>query len=98
LSTEDEVVPGNNGIEDQIMALRWIKTNVQYFGGNSDSITLTGMSAGGASVHIHYLSPKSRGLFHRGISQSGTSLCAMECDGETVEKDPKNCIQTGLFQ
>jgi bile salt-stimulated lipase len=75
LSTENDVVPGNNGIKDQILALQWIQNNVEYFGGNPDSVTISGMSAGGASVHIHYLSPRSKGLFHRGISQSGTALC-----------------------
>ncbi|XP_060536329.1 venom carboxylesterase-6-like isoform X2 [Cylas formicarius] len=74
LSTEDEVVPGNNGLKDQSLALRWIKENVEHFGGNPNSITLTGLSAGGASVHYHYLSPMSAGLFHRGVSHSGTAL------------------------
>ncbi|XP_057667531.1 venom carboxylesterase-6-like [Diorhabda carinulata] len=74
LSTEDNVVSGNNGLKDQVMALKWVKDNIKYFGGNPDSITLTGFSAGGASVHYHYLSPLSKGLFHRGLSQSGTAL------------------------
>ncbi|CAH1119260.1 unnamed protein product [Phaedon cochleariae] len=74
LSTEDDIVPGNNGVKDQILALKWIKDNIKYFGGNPDSITIHGMSAGGASVQLHYLSPKSKGLFSRGISQSGTAL------------------------
>ncbi|PSN36673.1 hypothetical protein C0J52_16277 [Blattella germanica] len=72
LDTEDDVVPGNMGMKDQAVALRWIKDNIAAFGGNPDSITLTGTSAGGASVHFHYLSPWSRGLFKGGISQSGT--------------------------
>ncbi|KAK9745227.1 Carboxylesterase family [Popillia japonica] len=74
LSTEDTVLPGNNGLKDQLLALKWIKENIRYFGGNPESITLTGMSAGGASAHIHYISPLSQGLFHRGIIQSGTAL------------------------
>ncbi|KAF2896323.1 hypothetical protein ILUMI_09830, partial [Ignelater luminosus] len=74
LSTEDNVLPGNNGLKDQLLALKWIKDNIKYFGGNPDSITLTGMSAGGASAQLHTLSPLSQGLFHRGISQSGTAL------------------------
>lgn len=61
MSTEDNVVPGNMGLKDQVMALQWIKSNIQYFGGNPNSITLTGMSAGGASVHLHYMSPMSTG-------------------------------------
>lgn len=74
LSTGDDVIPGNNGLKDQVLALKWIKENIEYFGGNPNSITLTGFSAGGASSHYHYLSPKSRGLFHRGISHSGSAL------------------------
>lgn len=74
LSTEDEVLPGNLGLKDQVAALKWVKENIQYFGGNADSITLTGISAGGSSVQIHYLSPLSKGLFNRGISQSGSAL------------------------
>lgn len=63
LSTEDDVVSGNNGIRDQILALRWVKDNIVYFGGNPDSITVTGMSAGGASVQLYYLSPLTKGKF-----------------------------------
>lgn len=75
LSTEDEVVPGNMGLKDQAMALRWVQGNVAAFGGNPNSVTLLGLSAGGASVHYQYLSPLSRGLFHRGWSMSGSALC-----------------------
>ncbi|XP_059615444.1 venom carboxylesterase-6-like [Phlebotomus argentipes] len=74
LSTEDEVVPGNMGLKDQVVALEWIKENIKAFGGNPDSVTITGLSAGGASTHLHYFSPLSSGLFHRGISQSGCAL------------------------
>ncbi|KAB0793679.1 hypothetical protein PPYR_13299 [Photinus pyralis] len=75
LSTEDEVVPGNNGMKDQVMAIQWVNDNIGYFGGNPNSITLTGLSAGGASVHLHFLSPLSKGLFKGGISLSGNALC-----------------------
>nr|CAI5831193.1 unnamed protein product [Callosobruchus analis] len=74
LSTEDDVVPGNNGLKDQALALKWIQENIEAFGGNPKSVTLTGFSAGAASVHFHYFSPYSVGLFHRGMSISGTAL------------------------
>ncbi|KYM89950.1 Venom carboxylesterase-6 [Atta colombica] len=74
LSTEDEVVPGNMGLKDQSMALRWVSQNIEWFGGDPNKVTLVGLSAGGASVHYHYLSQMSAGLFQGGISFSGTAF------------------------
>lgn len=86
LSTGDDVVSGNNGLKDQVMALRWIKNNIASFGGNPDSITLTGLSTGGCSVHLHYFSPMSHGLFHRGFSQSGVALNSFALQDEPLAK------------
>lgn len=58
------------------MAMKWIKENIESFGGNPKSITLTGFSAGAASVHFHYLSPLSKNLFNKGMSVSGSALNA----------------------
>ncbi|XP_052862415.1 esterase-5B-like [Anopheles cruzii] len=74
LSTEDDAIPGNYGLKDQVLALQWVKRNIHHFGGDPDRVTLVGFSAGGASVHLHYLSPMSRGLFQNGIAHSGTAL------------------------
>ncbi|XP_053666854.1 esterase-5B-like [Anopheles marshallii] len=74
LSTEDDVIPGNFGLKDQVTALHWVKRNIHHFGGDPNRVTLAGFSAGGASVHLHYLSPMSRGLFQNGIAHSGTAL------------------------
>ncbi|KAI9554675.1 hypothetical protein GHT06_019951 [Daphnia sinensis] len=75
LSTEDAEAPGNYGLLDQSLALRWVRNYIAHFGGNADLITIFGESAGGASVDFHVLSPYSKGLFHRAIIQSGTSTC-----------------------
>ncbi|CAL8080996.1 unnamed protein product [Orchesella dallaii] len=75
LNTGDDVVTGNQGMKDQVLALQWIQKTIKDFGGDPNSVTLFGNSAGGASVNYHMISPMSKGLFHRGISQSGSSLC-----------------------
>ena len=68
LGTED--VPGNADMMDQVMAMRWVKCNIAKFGGNPQSITLMGESAGAHSVALHLLAPLSQNLFTRAILQS----------------------------
>jgi para-nitrobenzyl esterase len=68
---EMENQTGNFGLEDEILALQWVKDNIAQFGGDPENITLFGESAGGAHVTYHIASPLSEGLFDRGIIQSG---------------------------
>ncbi|XP_063592301.1 juvenile hormone esterase-like [Penaeus indicus] len=74
LSTEDDVLPGNYGLKDQVLALQWVQENIRNFGGDPERVTIFGQSGGGTSVHHHVLSPRSEGLFQRAIMQSGTSV------------------------
>jgi len=62
---------GNFGIQDQRATMRWIRDNIASFGGNPSSVTIQGESAGAGSVSNHIMMPKSAGLFHRGITESG---------------------------
>ncbi|XP_037812857.1 esterase B1-like [Lucilia sericata] len=64
-------VPGNAGLKDQVMALKWVKDNISYFGGDEQNITLFGESAGGASVHFMAVTEQTKGLFHKAICMSG---------------------------
>ncbi|CAO1367208.1 unnamed protein product [Diamesa serratosioi] len=74
LSTEDEALPGNFGMKDQVAALKWVNRNIKAFNGDPNKVTISGFSAGGASVHLFYMSELTNGLFQNGISTSGVAL------------------------
>ncbi|XP_054833288.1 cholinesterase-like [Eublepharis macularius] len=66
--------PGNVGLWDQQLALRWVRENAAAFGGDPTRITISGQSAGGAAAGYHLLSPGSQPLFDRAVLQSGTAI------------------------
>lgn len=72
LTSETPDLPGNLGLWDQNLLLRWVRDNIGYFGGNPNEVTLAGQSAGGISAVFHAISPHSSGLFKRVILQSGS--------------------------
>ncbi|ESO94437.1 hypothetical protein LOTGIDRAFT_84542, partial [Lottia gigantea] len=74
LSTEDQAAPGNFGLLDQLLALKWVQDCIGDFGGDAGRVTVFGFSAGAASISLLLTSPLSKGLFHAAICDSGVGL------------------------
>ena len=64
---------GNAGVQDIIDSLEWIKSNIANFGGDPNNVTIFGESGGGAKVLALMTSPHAKGLFHKGIIESGST-------------------------
>ena len=67
----------NCGLSDQILALNWIRANVEAFGGDPKRITIGGESAGGASVVNMLACPGVKGCFTQAIAESALPNCMM---------------------
>jgi len=65
---------GNTGMLDIVTALRWVRDNVESFGGDSGNVTIFGESGGGGKVSVLLAMPTAQGLFHRAIIQSGAAI------------------------
>ncbi|XP_023175797.2 esterase B1-like isoform X2 [Drosophila hydei] len=64
-------IPGNAGLKDVVLALKWIKANVGSFNGDANNITLFGHSSGSRMVHLMTMSPQAEGLFNKAILMAG---------------------------
>lgn len=88
LSTSDRNAPGNQGMKDAVMALKWVQQNIEKFGGDRKRVTIFGHSAGSVAVHFLMLSDMAKGLFHQAILQSGSAL--MSC---LYQPDPRTSAE-----
>jgi para-nitrobenzyl esterase len=57
---------GNQGILDQIAALRWVQENIARFGCDPKNVTIFGESAGSLDVSVPMTSPLSKGTVPSG--------------------------------
>ena len=74
---EEAGFTGNYGLYDQMTAIKWVKDNIESFGGDPENITIMGQSAGAMSVQQHCLSPLTDGLFTKAVMSSGGGVSKM---------------------
>lgn len=79
-------VSGNQGLKDQVLALRWIRDNIEYFYGRADQVTVAGVGSGGENVNLHLLYGKEP-LFQKVIIESGIYLDQLD-DEDGIESAP----------
>ena len=61
----------NVGQADLVEALKWVRRNIAFFGGDPDNVTLFGHSGGGTKIQMLLQTPSADGLYHRAIFMSG---------------------------
>jgi para-nitrobenzyl esterase len=64
----------NVGMLDLVASLEWVRDNIGDFGGDRNSVTIFGQSGGGGKVGVLMAMPSAKGLFHKAIIESGSSL------------------------
>jgi para-nitrobenzyl esterase len=75
---------GNAGMLDLVVALEWVRDNIEAFGGDPGNVMIFGESGGGYKVSTLLAMPGAQGLFHRAIIQSGPGLAAMTPNDATA--------------
>jgi para-nitrobenzyl esterase len=93
LEGDDGTTAENPGMLDLVLALEWVRDNIEGFGGDPDCVTIFGQSGGGAKVTTLLAMPKARGLFHRAIVQSN---CALRQAGPDQAERVLHAVHTEL--
>ncbi|XP_003699503.1 carboxylesterase 1E [Megachile rotundata] len=88
LSNGTHELPGNNGIFDMILAVRWVKDYIQFFGGDPTKIVAFGHGTGASAAFMLALSNFMRGTFSGLIAMSGSILSHF-----AIDKDPQTTAQ-----
>jgi para-nitrobenzyl esterase len=97
LSAESPLgVSGNYGLLDQIEALRWVRANIEAFGGDPSNVTIAGESAGALSVMYLLAAPDARGLFSKAIAQSAYMVSMPELKESRFGSPAAEMVGAGL--
>ncbi|XP_060081391.1 uncharacterized protein LOC132560731 [Ylistrum balloti] len=96
-STGDNTTHGNYGLWDQMLALRWVKDNIEDYGGNPSLITIFGESAGGVSVGLQAIITQNKDVFQRVIAESGSSVGPRDSGVEAMKVFSKVVDELGCF-
>lgn len=63
----------NAGVLDLVASLQWVHDNITSFGGDPGNVTIFGQSGGGAKVLTMTSLQRAKGLFQKGIVESGAT-------------------------
>jgi para-nitrobenzyl esterase len=76
----DYAQSGDVGMLDIVLALQWVRTNIERFGGDPNTVMIFGQSGGGRKVSTLLTMPSAKGLFHRAVIESGATIQLVERD------------------
>ena len=91
-SPDEKVIPGNNGLKDQVAALKWVKKYINNFGGDGEQVTVAGESAGSISIAYHLVSPLATKTMKRAILESGAHKTLPVLNAQQVETNMRQVI------
>jgi para-nitrobenzyl esterase len=86
---------GNVGLLDIVASLQWVRDNIARFGGDPGNVTIFGQSGGGGKVSTLLAMPSAKGLFHKAIVESGSTLKQVPRD-EAQKTTDRVMAQLGL--
>jgi para-nitrobenzyl esterase len=67
---------GNAGMLDIVLALQWVRENIERFGGDPQRVLVFGNSGGASKTSVLLGMPAARGLIHRAAVMSGPLIRA----------------------
>ena len=86
LGGEEYATSGNQGLLDIRDGLKWVRENIERFGGDPSNVMIFGESGGGAKTSCLYAMPSAAPYFNRASVESGPGIRMMprEAAAETT--------------